>query len=182
MTGSQRSRRASLRVELLTRDLDEIAAAGTDPAVALARGARALGNRMLGARLDDPAREGRRLDDLADAYAHADADLRLVRFGFATRAPGYEEAARRHRTLTATVRALRTKRAPELAAELLELRASEETLERELLAAGLDPEAIAPPVPPEETTDLSYALLHLPRAARGARPPEPQRRRFRRRR
>lgn len=171
-----------LRVELLTRDLDELAADGTDPAEALARGAEALGSRVLEARIDDPARHERRLDDLADVYAHADADLRLVRFAFATRAPGYDEAARRHRALTGTVRALRTVRAPELAAELLELRAREQTLERELLAAGLDPEAVAPPVPPEETVDLSYALLHLPRAPQDAPSPEPPRRGFRRRR
>jgi hypothetical protein len=172
-----------VRVELLTRDLEELEAGAIDPAEALVRAARALGERRLSVHLDDPERQDERLADAIDAYAEADADFRLVRFDFATRAPAFDEAAARHRELVGAVRAVRLKRGPALAADLLQLRAREQTLERTLQAAGIDPEAVAPSVPTDETSDLSYALLHVPRVGRGGpAPPPPRRRRFRRKR
>jgi hypothetical protein len=173
-----------VRVELLTRDLDELEAGGIEPAEALARAARALGERRLSVRFDDPDRHDERLAGAIDAYAEADADFRLVRFDFATRAPAFDEAAARHRELVAAVRAVRLKRGPALAADLLQLRAREQTLERTLRAAEIDPEAVAPSVPIDEASDLSYALLHVPRIGRGLSPsaPPPRRRRFRRKR
>jgi hypothetical protein len=174
-----------VRVELRTRDLEELETGGIDPAEALARGAQALGARRLSGRVDDPERHDERLADAIDAYAEADADFRLVRFDFATRAPAFDEAAARHRELGGSVRAVRLKRGPALAAELLQLRAREQTLERTLRSAGIDPETIAPSIPVDETSDLSYALLHVPRVGRGGpAPPQPtpRRRRFRRKR
>ena len=172
-----------MRVELLTRDLEELEAGGIEPAKAVARATQALGERRLSVHLDDPERQAERLADAIDAYAEADADFRLVRFDFATRAPAFDEAAARHRELVSTVRAVRLKRGPALAANLLQLRAREQTLERTLQAAGIDPEAVAPSVPTDETSDLSYALLHVPRIGRGgSAPPPPRRRRFRRKR
>jgi hypothetical protein len=105
-----------------------------------------------------------------------------VRFDFATRAPAFDAAAARHREMSGTVRAARLKRGPALAAELLQLRAREQTLERALRAAGVDPETVAPSVPADAASDLSYALMHVPHIGRGPAPPPPRRRRFRRRR
>lgn len=163
-----------MEVEVLARDLDELADAGIDAAEALARGAGAIGRRRVDGRLDAVGGPADRWPALLDLYAEAEADLRLVRFDFATRAPSFDEAALRHRELTRTVRSLRTTRSPALAAELLQLRAREETLERELRARGLDPRDVAPPLPPERTTDLTYALLHLPRGMQPAGTPPPQ--------
>jgi hypothetical protein len=171
-----------MRVELLTRDLEELEAGGIDPVEAVARAGQALGERRLSVRLDDPARREERLADAIDAYAEANADFRLVRFDFATRAPAFDEAAAQHRELAGTVRAARLKRGPALAAELLQLRAREQTLERALQAAGIDPETVAASVPADAASDLSYALMHVPRIGRGPAPPPPRRRRFRRRR
>ena len=166
-----------MRIELLTRDFEELEAGGIDPGDALARAARALGARRLSVHLDDPERQDQRLSDAIDAYAEADADFRLVRFDFATRAPAFEEATARHRELVSDVREIRLKRGPALAAELLQLRAREQTLERTLQATGVDPETVAPSVP--VASDLSYALLHVPRVGRGQTPPAPPRRRRR---
>jgi hypothetical protein len=171
-----------VQVELLTRDLEELRAGGIEPTDALVRAGRALGVRRLSVHLDDPERQDERLADAIDAYAEADADFRLVRFAFATHAPAFDEAAARHRELVSAVRAVRLKRGPALAAELLELRAREQTLERTLQAAGIDAETVAPSVPIDETSDLTYALLHVPRMGRVPSPPPPRRRRFRRRR
>jgi hypothetical protein len=168
-----------MEVELLAHDLDELAADGTEPGEALARGARALGERRLAVRPDDPGLAAEELRDTIDTYAEAEADLRLVRFDYARRAPAYHEARLRHHELAKTVRAARTKRGPALAADLLQLRAREQTLERELLAAGVDPEAVAPSLPANRASDLSYALLHVPGAGRPL-PQAPRRRRFRR--
>ena len=169
-----------MEVELLASDLEELAADGIQPGRAFERGAKALGRRELSVHLGDPDRTDERLTDAIDACAEAEADFRLVRFDFATRAPAFDEATARHHELAATVRAARTRRGPALAAQLLQLRAREQTLERRLLDAGIDPESVVPSIPTDESSDLSYALLHVPRLARGAPKPPPRKRRFRR--
>lgn len=154
-----------MQLELLAADVDELRRLGATAQAALERGASAIGRRApLATRLDDPERSDRRLRDLVDLYAEAEADARLVRFEYARSAPRYEETSQRFEQLRAEVRQLRAVRAPTLALELLELRALEETLGRSLAQAGPDPAELAPPLRPGETNDLSYALLHVPRA------------------
>jgi len=142
-----------MRIELLEADLAELEALGLTPAQALRRGLRALGARPTYERLRQAGISRQSLEELVHFYADQAADLRLLRFAYATRIPEFERSRRRYEVVEQDTAELRRRLVPALKARLRAVRREEEALERALRERGLDPERIGPRVPPEQAID-----------------------------
>jgi hypothetical protein len=144
-----------MRVQLLATDSAELRALGTAPEEALERGLAALGRRATHDRLREPGGTERGLAELRDLFAEMTADMRVMRYLFATKAPGYRSSSDRFDAVEHQMRRLRRDLVPGLRRELRTLRAREALLARELAWRGRDPDAIGPHVPPGEAMDPS---------------------------
>ncbi|MER3410462.1 MAG: hypothetical protein C4306_10320 [Thermoleophilia bacterium] len=142
-----------MRLELLEADVAELQAMGLTPPQALRRGLGALGARPTYERLRETAVTPESLQELVHFYADQAADLRLLRFTYATRMPAFERARRCYEGVEQKTAELRRRVVPELKARLRAVREEEEALERALRERGLDPGRIGPRVPPAQAID-----------------------------
>lgn len=149
---------------MLTADVDELGRLGIQIQEAFDRGRAALGDRVVRQQLGERPGTEAGLAEVRDAFAEAAADLRLIRFAYATKAPVYRRSASEYDALEERSRELRRDVVPQLRARLRELRAREQALERELHARGLEPGAIGPRVAPSEAIDPT------PKPGEGAEP------------
>lgn len=165
-----------MKVELLAEDARELDELGISPREAVARGAHAIGNRVTHDRLS-----GGDLGELVDLFAERSADLHLVRFHYARKAPEYERSAGEYDDTAAYVRRIRLDLAPTLRSRLRELRRREAELEHALVEAGRDPQSIGPLVPKGEAVDPSPKPGEGPEERPKLGPLPPPRRSFLRR-
>ena len=142
-----------MKVELLEADLDELGAAGIEPHEAFARGLKALGRRPIHEKPREVPGTAAATAELVHLVAEATADLRLLRFSFATKAGDYHRSRARHDAVDREMADLRRELAPRFRARLRELRLREAELERELRERGVDPSPIGPHVPRGEAVD-----------------------------
>jgi len=164
-----------VKVELLQADLDELEPLGIRVEDAFARGSGAVLARTVRDAPTEPPGTERGLAELVDLYAETAADMRLLRFSYALRQPGYRRSRSRYDAVESQLAEASRKLAPSLRARLRHLRGEEARLEAELRALGIDPSLIGPHVPQGRAIDPSVRPGEH-RAKRRALAPLPPRR------
>ncbi len=160
-----------MRIELLEADLAELEALGLTPLQALRRGLRELGRRPTYGRLRETGADRQALEELVHFYAQEVADLRRLRFAYATSDPDFERSRQQHEAVERATAELRRRLLTELRARLETVRREEEALETALRDRGGDPGRIGPHVLPEQAIDLRAMPYHEPRTPLTLSPP-----------
>ncbi|MGB2952834.1 MAG: hypothetical protein WBB74_05520 [Gaiellaceae bacterium] len=142
-----------MRIELLAADREEFGAAGIEPEDAFRRGVAALGSRPTHGKPREAPGTAAGVEELVHLYAEAAADMRLLRFSFATKAGDYHRSRERYDAVESSMADLKKGKVPALRARLRELRSHEAELERKLRECGRDPGRIGPRVPAETAID-----------------------------
>jgi hypothetical protein len=95
------------------------------------------------------------IDEAAHLFAETVADMQLIRFAFAAKAPAYHRSRERYEAVDDGLLEFQRGIVPSLRRELRELRAREAELEQELRERGIDPAAIGPQVDEAHSVDPS---------------------------
>lgn len=164
-----------MRLTLLERDVRELSERGVTVDDALQRGLAALGRRPRLERATAAPGSTEAVEELVHLHAEAAADVRMLRFGYATRSEDYEASRRRYDAVEGYLADLRRHVAPALRAQLRELRAREASLEQELRAHGVDPGTVGPIVPEATSVDPSPRPGEGERRRHALRPLPPRR-------
>jgi hypothetical protein len=141
-----------VNVQLLAADNVELEELGLAPVEAFERGVLELGRQDADRPQEEPATEAA-THELVHLYARVAADVRQLRFEYATKAAEYERSRREYDDLERALAGLGREVVPAGRARLDALRRRESGLERELAARGIDGSAIGPHVPPGTAID-----------------------------
>lgn len=142
-----------MKVELLAADVRDLEEFGTRVSDSFDRGCAAIGDRRTHARIEERPHTDEGLAELVDLFAERSADLRLVRFSYATKKAQYARSTQSYDDIEEYLRLVRRDVAPALRARLRELRAREAELEHALAERGIDARAVGPLVPDGSAVD-----------------------------
>jgi hypothetical protein len=161
-----------VELTLLAADVEELRALDLDPTHAARRGIAALGTRPTYSQLREPAETEAGTRELVHLYADTAAEMRGLRYSFATKSREYDRSRRRYDAVDAAMASIQLETAPRLRQRLGVLRARESVLEQRLRGRGIEVDAIGPKVPrgqaidptpkPTETRETRATLAPLP--------------------